>query len=154
MGRVRVASARAFGSPPDGIAEMLNAPHALDVASLSAALKIDLAVALGIIRDDDASIFRKINSIRNTFAHSSRTEFGETDARDFCNAWPPSLGTSGRFRILEVWWAEPSRTGPRRRLDHSLNRRSARTRPTVTGPAPYVEAIAVAFWRKRDKNSR
>jgi hypothetical protein len=74
MGRVRVASARAFGSPPDGIAEMLNAPHALDVASLSAALKIDLAVALGIIRDDDASIFRKINSIRNTFAHSSRTE--------------------------------------------------------------------------------
>jgi hypothetical protein len=126
----------AFGSPPDGIAEMLNAPHALDVAFLSAALKTDLAVALGIIRDDDPPIFRKINSIRNTFAHSSRTEFGETDARDFFNAWPPTLGTNGRFRILEVWWAEPSRTGPRRRLDHSLNRRSARTRANYYRSGP------------------
>ena len=51
-----------------------------------------------------------MNSIRNTFAHSSRTGFGETDARDFFNAWPPSFReTSGKDAFDQFEFTERRR---------------------------------------------
>jgi len=81
---------------------MLNAPHTLEASSLSAALKIDLAVALGILSPEVAPIFRKINSIRNAFAHSSRGAFAEADARDFFNTWPPVIRKTAKMESFDL----------------------------------------------------
>ena len=73
------------------IGEVLASAHILEVASLSAALKIDLAVALGVVNAEDGSFLRKLNTIRNAFAHAAPTALDEDKARDFFNSWPEHI---------------------------------------------------------------
>jgi hypothetical protein len=73
------------------IGEALTSGHTLEIASLSAGLKIDLAVALGVVKEDDGPFLRKINTIRNTFAHAAPTALDEKTARDFFNSWPERI---------------------------------------------------------------
>jgi hypothetical protein len=76
------------------ISEVLSSPHTLEVRRVPFGLKLDLAVALGIVRASEQPAFAKMNSIRNKFAHDSTTTFGEREARDFFNTWSDALRRS------------------------------------------------------------
>jgi hypothetical protein len=84
------------------IGEVLHKPHSLEIAKLSSALKIDLAVALGIVAEDDGATLRKLNAIRNAFAHDSESAFGEDQARDFFNSWSQTYRSMAEGRSLSM----------------------------------------------------
>lgn len=55
------------------IAEALAEPHELELERLSFPLKVDLAVALGVMRSAIRPLLLRLNKIRNDFAKDSRT---------------------------------------------------------------------------------
>jgi hypothetical protein len=73
------------------ISEALPNPHTLEVQHVPLALKLDLAVALGIIRTEELPALAKFNSIRNKLVHDRTSMFGKSDARDFYNTWSKGL---------------------------------------------------------------
>jgi len=79
------------------ISEALPDPHALEIERLSFALKIDLAVALGAVREDSRPSLVQLNGVRNRFAHRMEASFDSKAATDLFNALSPwqrsALGT-------------------------------------------------------------
>jgi hypothetical protein len=71
------------------ISETLANPHQLEIRNLAFSLKVDLAVAMGIVADRGA--FMAFNRIRNRFAHDRNASFGEKDADDLYNTWSDYL---------------------------------------------------------------
>ena len=67
------------------IVEALIEPHELELERLSFPLKLDLAIALGVVRNSVRPLFLRLNKTRNEFAHDPRAEFTEKDARDLVN---------------------------------------------------------------------
>jgi hypothetical protein len=86
------------------ISEVLLQPHRLEVQRLGFALKVDLAVALGIAPDEVRGPLVKINTLRNGFAHGSRTNLTKRDARELFNTWPTHIQSAGgtRFESFET----------------------------------------------------
>ena len=74
------------------LSESLHDPHALEIQQLGFALKVDLAVALGVVAD--RPVFLGLNKFRNRFAHRRTATLTVEDAADFFKAW------SGHFRNL------------------------------------------------------
>jgi hypothetical protein len=67
------------------IAEALVEPHELELERLSFPFELDLAIALGAIRNSVRPLFLKLNKTRNDYAHNSRAEFTDKDSRDLIN---------------------------------------------------------------------
>lgn len=72
-----------------GIGEALAEPHALEITRMSFELKLDLAVALGVLRPEAWPAFRSINRIRNAFAHRSDAIIDERVTRDLFASLAP-----------------------------------------------------------------
>jgi hypothetical protein len=70
------------------VAEALTEPHELELERLTFPLKLDLAIALGIIPSDIRPLFLKLNKIRNTFAHNSRASFDSPEAQELLGTMP------------------------------------------------------------------
>jgi hypothetical protein len=71
------------------ISKGLPDPHGVEICRLSFNLKVDLAVALRIIRPDSRPVFVAVNRIRNAFAHQASATFGEKEATDLRNTLSP-----------------------------------------------------------------
>lgn len=93
------------------ISESLPAPHVLEVAAINFALKVDLAVALGLIAEPLRGIFLGLNSARNAFAHNPQATFDRQRALDLVNQFPleyrrPNLAKSPDTEpLLALRWA-------------------------------------------------
>lgn len=72
------------------ISEALVDPHEIEMERMSFPLKVDLAVALGVIREDVRPLMIKLNRIRNTFAHDSRADFTDKEAAEVLGAFSPA----------------------------------------------------------------
>jgi hypothetical protein len=59
--------------------------HYLDVERIPFALRVELAVALGVVELDDRAALLQFNNIRNRFAHEPDTVLTEKDSRDLLN---------------------------------------------------------------------
>lgn len=70
------------------ISEALPNPHLMEIRALKPALKLDLAVALGLIPSDVRAALQRLNRIRNEFAHENKEEFTTRDARQLRDLWP------------------------------------------------------------------
>ena len=68
-----------------GISEILPFPHSVEIERTGFLLKVDLAIALGMIAKDSRAVFVTFNSIRNSFAHKSTTSFEIEDAKNLFN---------------------------------------------------------------------
>ena len=69
------------------INKVLIESHYLEVERIPFPLKVELAIALGKVEMELRSPLLKFNSIRNEFAHDSKTSLTEEDARDFYNVF-------------------------------------------------------------------
>jgi hypothetical protein len=70
------------------ISEGFVQPHVLEVKKINFMLKVDLAVAMGILDSNLRPIFEKINSIRNRFAHQRKSTVEEKEGKDLFNLLP------------------------------------------------------------------
>jgi hypothetical protein len=73
------------------IEEALLNPEAIDLARLNFPLKMDLAVALGLVNPDDAPAFLFLNRLRNRFAHNVEATVSSEDEKAFLAAMSPRL---------------------------------------------------------------
>jgi hypothetical protein len=73
------------------IEEALPNPKAVDLVRLNFPLKIDLAVAMGLIHPDDKPAFMFLNRLRNRFAHNVKATVSLEDERAFLAAMSPRL---------------------------------------------------------------
>lgn len=64
------------------IRECLPEPRALDIERISFALKVQLAIALGIVPTDFEPPLKKLNSLRNKIAHQVKADITDTDAKN------------------------------------------------------------------------
>lgn len=60
---------------------------------LGFAKKIELAVAIGIVPNDLAPVFKRLNKYRNHLAHNLSFQPGLNEARDFQRLFPPKVGS-------------------------------------------------------------
>jgi hypothetical protein len=74
--------------------ERLVESHALEVKRIPFALRVELAVALGIIDMQTRSPLLQFNSLRNDFVHTTDVVLTEKHATDFYNIFPPQLRES------------------------------------------------------------
>ena len=81
------------------ISEALPVPRRIEIERLGFALKVDLAVGLGLLPDDLRAPYAKINNVRNSFAHGTKTRFERREARELYNAWPPGIQKAGAIRF-------------------------------------------------------
>ena len=63
---------------------LVNKRH-LSVGSLKFSMKLNMAVAFGIVPDEDFPALNKLNGFRNDFAHDLNKQLTEQDERDFYN---------------------------------------------------------------------
>jgi hypothetical protein len=73
--------------------EQLVESHYLDVDRIPFALRVELAVALGVVDKEDRSPLLQFNTFRNRFAHDPKTEITEKDLQDFYNLYQGKLRT-------------------------------------------------------------
>jgi hypothetical protein len=64
----------------------LEHPGALDLARMDFVYLVQLAVALGLIEKDDAAGYKRLNHLRNRFAHNIRAEISLQDGIDLYNS--------------------------------------------------------------------
>lgn len=67
------------------INEALPMPHELEISRLSFNLKVDLAIALHIVRPEIRPILLAVNAVRNKFAHTPGYQFDNKAALDLKN---------------------------------------------------------------------
>jgi hypothetical protein len=73
------------------IEEVVPYPKALDLARYSLPQKIRLAVGLGLLRQEYAPAYLKLNALRNRVAHDLFSAIGETEQDDMIGALGPTL---------------------------------------------------------------
>lgn len=66
----------------DVILKALPEPHLLEVERLSFLLKVDLAIALRAMSKESRPLFKKLNSIRNKFAHEANASIDDDTVRE------------------------------------------------------------------------
>ena len=67
------------------INEKLVESHYLEVDRIPFALRIELAVAVGMISKEDRPVLLQFNTRRNEFVHAGKTDFSEKEASDLYN---------------------------------------------------------------------
>jgi hypothetical protein len=65
----------------------LTAPHEIEIKRVSFAPKVDLAIALGLLRVDSRALFLAVNRIRNQYAHDQQAQFDSNQSADVANAF-------------------------------------------------------------------
>jgi hypothetical protein len=75
----------------DIINESLVESHFLEIERIPFSLKVELVVALGKIEKEARPALLRFNSIRNEFAHDSKTLLTEKSIRDFYNVFDGSM---------------------------------------------------------------
>lgn len=70
------------------IAEAMAAPHELEMKRMPFPLKLDLAIALGILQPRSRGVLMKLNKLRNDFAHDCEACITSSQAQDMKNAFP------------------------------------------------------------------
>lgn len=83
------------------IAESLPVARSFEVAALSFPLKVDLAVALGLIPAEERGGYVRLNRLRNRFAHNPTTRLSKRDAVDFYNSLSPH-----QQEAIRAWLSE------------------------------------------------
>src|SRR5437899_2281902 len=71
------------------LTETLPSPHALEISRMSAALKLDLVAALGLVDGESCRLGHFLGKIRNRFAHDSAAAFTEPDAEELRSTLSP-----------------------------------------------------------------
>lgn len=85
------------------ISEALPMPHVMEVERLAFPLKVDLAIALGMIPRECRPGYLKINSIRNRVAHDQDAQFARRDALEAYDALSTRMREAlGRSSDLEA----------------------------------------------------
>ena len=69
----------------DAIAMSLPASHEIELSRISFPLKVDLAIATGMLRKDSRPSITALNRIRNSFAHKPDAAFGDKQAVELRN---------------------------------------------------------------------
>lgn len=87
------------------ISEALPVPHILEVRKLPFALKIDLGVALGIVKGESRTTFIGVNNLRNNFAHSAEAQISKKRARDLFNGLSKFMRGALRNQPFEAFSA-------------------------------------------------
>ncbi len=64
----------------------LRDPGAIDLTRLQFPIKLDLAVAMGLLTENDKRGYARLNALRNQVAHRFNSEISETDERSLYNA--------------------------------------------------------------------
>jgi len=64
------------------ISSALPEPYEIEISRVSFPLKVDLAIALRVLRPDSRTLFLKSNSIRNRFAHEPKARVTEEGAKE------------------------------------------------------------------------
>jgi len=78
----------------DLIEEQLVEKHHLELRRIPCAVKIELAAALGLLKNTGRATLLQINTLRNKFTHEPTASITEKDARDLYNA------TTEEFRAI------------------------------------------------------
>jgi hypothetical protein len=74
----------------------------MELAKLSFQLKVDLAIALQLIRSESRPLFLAVNTVRNRFAHRSGYQFNEQSGLNLKNTVSSlGLGFETPFKSLE-----------------------------------------------------
>jgi hypothetical protein len=73
------------------IESALPEPGAIDLGRLQFPTKLELAVALGLITEDEKRGLAALNSLRNKLAHNVHYELVEMDQRQLFNALPKTV---------------------------------------------------------------
>jgi len=71
------------------VAEALAEPHAVEIDRMSFGLKLDLAVALGVLHRESSPAYVSLNRIRNAFAHRSTATLDDRAVRDLYASLSP-----------------------------------------------------------------
>jgi hypothetical protein len=66
-------------------------PKAIDLADMHYPIKVDLAVALGMLSKDDAGSFRALNKLRNRLAHNIEYRVTSKDVRELLGTISPTM---------------------------------------------------------------
>ena len=74
-----------------GIAKRLVVPDSLEMGAVPFPLKVNLAIALGMLPAEYGPPLSKINAIRNTFAHNSSAKLNPDRATELWNCVPPRI---------------------------------------------------------------
>ncbi len=86
--------------------EGVRKPNAIDFAKdLNFPTKVDLAVALGMLKDDEKAVLLNLNRLRNKLAHNVEVQVGRDDE----DALVKSLSEDDRLRL--VHFEEKSESG-------------------------------------------
>jgi hypothetical protein len=78
------------------ITESLPFSHSLEVRRLSFLLKVDMAIALGLLTPIFRGGYSKFNEIRNRFAHEAIANLDSKRCKDLFNALAPVLQSFGK----------------------------------------------------------
>lgn len=73
------------------VAEALAEPHEVELERLTFPLKVDFAIALGVIHSRIRPLLLKLNRVRNSFAHDSRANVSESDRMEVLGTLAPEL---------------------------------------------------------------
>jgi hypothetical protein len=68
------------------ISEGLFEPHEIEIERFSFPLKLDLAIALGVLRKESRPIFLKLNRLRNEYAHKPDAIINEATAQEIVSS--------------------------------------------------------------------
>jgi hypothetical protein len=79
------------------IAESLAHSHVLEIKRMQFSLKVDLAIALGLVELEARPAFKKLNTIRNRFAHDPDSRLTKAEAMQLYHALSP-----GQRQALKV----------------------------------------------------
>jgi hypothetical protein len=77
-------------------------PEAIDLTRVSFPLKVDLAVAIGVLRPDEKPPYMTLNKLRNRLAHNLDAEVVKSDEMDLYNALSPYHKSLLHFGGVEI----------------------------------------------------
>jgi hypothetical protein len=71
------------------IQSALQRPDAVNLDRLHFPVKVDLAIALGLLPEDLAPPLKKVNSFRNKVAHNLKYQMSDTDRKELYDSFSP-----------------------------------------------------------------
>ena len=81
---------------------ILSKSHHLELTRISFMLKVDIIIAIGKFSSESRPLFKKINNIRNRFAHDKNAIFDRNDINDLKNVWTKKHRDSYNSSIDEL----------------------------------------------------
>jgi hypothetical protein len=87
----------------DAIREAVFKPEHLDLDRLAFPAKVSLAAALDLVSEDDLPAYRKLNALRNRFAHDlKREELTSSDATELLETLSPRMRAAARAGVAGI----------------------------------------------------